>query len=173
MKVVLKILTLILIFSACKQVQTVESDSEIAEKQVVQVEKIVEAKTPVETRMNKEFILGTWQNIDHKDINFILNLNVDKDFVAGEYCSKALKFFLEDCAGDDGGEYCSVRGPLNSLNIEIGMESCITAEVSKGEIQRQDSIIVLTLVESAGEYGKDHLVPKSLKLKKISNEPFL
>lgn len=132
-----------------------------------------EVEIPAETRMSTAFILGTWQNIDQKDINFFLHLNIDQDFVVGEYCSKALEFFFEDCSLEDEGSYCSVRGPMNSINIEIEMESCINAEIGKGEIQRQDSIIILTLVEPAGEYGKDHLVPKKVMLKKISNEPFL
>jgi len=162
----LKFLLLLFFASNCKQAELPsEPEAKSAKEEKV-------ASPSIQTRMSSEFILGTWQNIDNKDINFFLHLNVDEDYVVGEYCSKALNFFFEDCSLEDEGAYCSVRGPLNSLNIEIDMESCINAEIGRGEIQRQDSIIVLSLRKAAGEYGKDHLVPNEVKLKKISDEPF-
>ena len=129
-------------------------------------------EVPIEVTINEEFLLGTWQNIDDSEIDFLLHLNIDDNTVAGEYCSKAKHFFFEDCALEDEGGYCSVRGRMEQLNITLQTESCVTYELGEASISRADSILVWQLNKAPGAYAEKHLMPENMKLKKISNTPF-
>ena len=159
---ILPVLTLILI--SCKS----EKQTEIAE---VESNPIVEVPTVV--TINEEFLLGTWQNIDDSEIDFLLHLNIDDNTVAGEYCSKAKHFFFEDCAMEDEGGYCSVRGRMEQLIITLETESCATYELGEASITRADSFLVWNLNKAPGPYAEKHLMPENMELKKISNTPFL
>lgn len=129
-------------------------------------------KEQLDQRFSRDFLHGTWLNMDNTDIEFMLHLNIVDNLVLGEYCSKAKEYFLEDCSLEDEGSYCSIRGPLNQYNVEIEMESCLNAKIGVAFLRREGDNISLILDKGAGEYGKDHLVPEKMNLKKISNKPY-
>lgn len=113
------------------------------------------------------------QNIDDSEIDFILNLNVDDEVLVGEYCSRAKHFCFEDCAQDDREGYCSVRGRMEQLMITLETESCMTYEIGEANLIRVNDILVWNLKKNLGKYAEKHLMPETMKMKKISNEPFL
>lgn len=128
-------------------------------------------ETP-QKEINEVFLLGTWQNINDSEIDFILHLNIDDGTVAGEYCSKAKQFYFEDCALEDEGSYCSVRGRMEQLRISLETESCVTYELGEAELARENAQLKWILKKAPGKFAENHLMPDTMTLKKISNEPF-
>jgi hypothetical protein len=176
MKTTFNTFLLALIFIGCQSAREPVTPTEEVIQEETPVKKESEPAPvevePIESRMSKDFLHGVWQNLNHKDIDFILHINIVDDLVLGEYCSKAKNFFLEDCALEDEGGYCMIRGDVNAFNVELMMESCLNAEVAEAFLRRENAELLLILDKPAGEYGKDHLVPDTVQLKKIANEPY-